>query len=88
MHNAWVEGRTAYLAWYSGGVRIVDFSDPRHPVETGYFVPPARPDPKAEQGPIRLPATPLVWGVQKHADGFLYASDINGGLYVLEHTGP
>lgn len=39
VHNSVIQGNTAFLSWFSDGVRAVDFSDPRSPREVGSFVP-------------------------------------------------
>jgi hypothetical protein len=81
IHNPLVIGRHALASWYSDGIRLLDLSDPRLPREVAAFVPPAVPDPEGRQ-----PTAPLVWGVARTAD-LLLASDINGGLYVLQVDG-
>ena len=40
VHNAVVRGNTAYMSWYSDGVRVLDISNPRAAKETAAFVPP------------------------------------------------
>ena len=77
LHNITVEDGTAYLAWYSDGVRVLDLSDPSAPKERASFVPPDVTDPNGFFAPKAL-----VWGVSVQ-DDVVYASDINGGLYVL-----
>lgn len=77
IHNPVVRGRTAYLSWYSDGVRVVDISRPTRPREIASFVPPDVADPFGF-----FPTAPLVWGVVVHR-GLVLASDINAGLYVL-----
>ena len=72
MHNIVVRGNRAYLSWYFEGVRIVDFSQPHAPREVAAFV----PDP-TETSPG------LFWGIYVHTD-LVLASDILGGLYILE----
>ena len=77
LHNITVANGTAYLAWYSDGVRVLDLSDPSAPKERASFVPPDVPDPHGF-----FPPKALVWGVSVQ-DEIVFASDINGGLYVL-----
>ena len=77
MHNAVIEGSTAYISWYSDGVRVVDLSEPSVPTEVASFVPPDVPDPNGY-----FPPKALVWGVFVQ-DELIFASDINSGLYVL-----
>lgn len=70
---------TAYVAWYSDGVRILDTSDPANLTEVAHFVPPDRADPSGS----RLPAKALVVGVDKGPNCTVVISDINSGLYIL-----
>jgi len=39
VHDPKVHGNTLYLSHYSGGVRMVDITDPSSPVETGAYIP-------------------------------------------------
>ncbi|WP_019412492.1 LVIVD repeat-containing protein [Paenisporosarcina sp. TG20] len=39
VHDPKVHGNTLYLSHYSGGVRVVDITDPSSPVETGAYIP-------------------------------------------------
>lgn len=71
-------GDDALVAWMSDGLRVVDLSDPTAPVARAHYTPPATSDPTdnyAEQ--------PHVVDVAEHGDQVV-ASDINGGLYVLD----
>jgi hypothetical protein len=64
-------------AWYQGGVSVVDFTDPAHPLEIAYF----------DRGPID-PKT-LVLGGDWSAywyNGYIYGSEIARGLDVFELT--
>jgi hypothetical protein len=90
VHNNIVVGGREYASWYSDGVRIVDVSDPTHPTEIGFFIPPPEPDP---QGFIVAPdgnrSLTLVWGVAIGDDPELvYASDINSGLWIFRVVAP
>jgi hypothetical protein len=71
IHNPFVRGSTAYLSWYSDGIRVVDISQPTAPRETAAFVP--------------ATGFPFVWGVYVDRD-LIFASDFETGLYVLKHT--
>lgn len=71
IHNPFVRGSTAYLSWYSDGIRVVDISQPAAPREIASFVPPNE--------------FPFVWGVYVDGD-LIFASDFESGLYVLKRT--
>jgi hypothetical protein len=86
VHNVIVEelgdAVKAYLSWYSEGVLILDVTDPTDPLETARFHREG-PDFEAENGGIQD-----VWGIYKIPnEPWIYASDRNGGLYVLKEFG-
>lgn len=81
-HNVIVEGTKAYVSWYSEGVVVIDVADPYHPVEVGRYHE-SGPDFEARNGGIQD-----VWGIYKEPrKPWIYASDRNGGLYVLQELG-
>jgi len=82
VHNVIVEGSKAYLSWYSDGVLILDISDPYNPVEIARYHREG-PDFEAMNGGIQN-----FWGIYKESNRpWIYASDRNGGLYVLKEYG-
>ncbi|MFC5381420.1 PA domain-containing protein [Aquipuribacter nitratireducens] len=81
-HNVIVEGTKAYISWYSDGVLVLDVSDPYNPVEVARYHE-SGPEFEARNGGIQD-----VWGIHKQARSpWIYASDRNGGLYVLKEYG-
>jgi hypothetical protein len=82
VHNVVVEGRKAYLSWYSDGVLVLDISDPYNPVEVARYSGGGEAF-EAQNGGIQD-----VWGIWKEpGKPWLYASDRNGGLYILKEYG-
>ncbi len=87
LHNIVVEtnddGRVkAYLSWYSDGVLVIDVTDPYNPVEVGRYHQ-AGAEFEESNGGIQD-----VWGIYKVTDSpWIYASDRNGGLYILKEYG-
>jgi hypothetical protein len=81
-HNVIVEGTKAYISWYAEGVIVLDIADPYNPVEVARY---------HESGPEfeeRNAGIQDVWGVYKIPDEpWVYASDRNGGLYILKELG-
>ena len=76
-HQPWEhvrEDNLVFLAWFAGGVRVVDLSNPYAPREVGYFVPPA---------PSGHPA-PQTNDIFVDARGLVYAIDRYRGLTILE----
>ncbi len=87
IHNALVVGTDVYISWYSDGVRVLDATDPAHPTEVAYFVPPAGQNPVKPAQRGVLSQMPQVWGVVvDEATGLIYASDMNSGLWILRRT--
>jgi hypothetical protein len=71
-----VPGRDLFVqSWYQGGISIMDFTDPRHPFEVGYF----------DRGPVD--AAKAVQAGQWSSywyNGLIYGSEIARGLDILE----
>jgi hypothetical protein len=85
-HNVFVETRgnkvTAYISWYSDGVVAIDVTDPFNPVETARYHR-AGAEFENENGGIQD-----IWGIYKEPNSpWIYASDRNGGLYILKEYG-
>ena len=80
-HNLWIEGNTLYVAYYNGGVRVVDISGElmgdlyRQGREIGWFLP------THPEGVV--PNAPMVWGPQPHK-GHIFFSDWNSGLWAVK----
>ena len=80
-HNLWVEGNTLYVAYYNGGLRVVDISGDlmgdlyRQGREIAWFLP---THPKGV-----VPNAPMVWGPQPYK-GKIFFSDWNSGLWCVE----
>lgn len=73
-----VPGRDIMVqGWYQGGVNVIDFTDPRNPVEIAWF----------DRGPIS--DSELIiggsWGAYWY-NGYIYSSEMARGLDVLELT--
>lgn len=82
VHNVVVEDDKVYISWYSDGVLVVDISDPYNPVEVARYNE-TGPEFEEANGGIQD-----VWGIYKEANSpWIYASDRNGGLYVLKELG-
>ena len=87
IHNNFLVGTDVYSSWYTDGVRVVDTTNPTHPVEVAYFVPPAGINPVKPSQRGVLSNTTQVWGVVvDEATGLIYASDMNTGLWILRRT--
>lgn len=73
-----VPGRDILVqAWYQGGISVMDFTDPEHPVEIAYF----------DRGPVdeKLLVSGGSWSAYWY-NGRIYSSEIARGLDILELT--
>ncbi|HZJ48035.1 MAG TPA: hypothetical protein VFD97_03230, partial [Acidimicrobiia bacterium] len=87
-NDAVIDDGYLYAAWLSGGLRIVNLSDPEHPTEVASFVPPTRVDPQRQfAAPNGNIAMPLAWSVHVQ-DDLIYLSDLNTGLWILRLSQP
>jgi hypothetical protein len=68
--------KLAYFAWYSGGLRVVDITDPAAPTEVGRYI-----DPQGNN----------FWGValaeDQNGDRIVLESDRDFGLFIFRYTG-
>ena len=78
-HNVYVHDGFAYLSYYQDGVRVMDVSDPREPVEVAWYDTYPEPVQTLFEG---------CWGVYPFAGpDRIYASDRTHGLFVLAFNG-
>lgn len=65
-----------YIAWFSGGLRVVDIADPMRPTEIAWYIPePAQGQPSPQSNDVDVDSRGLV-----------YLLDRNVGLDILEVT--
>jgi len=80
-HNYWVDGDLLYVAYYNGGVRVVDISGElmgdlyNQGREIAWILP---SDPNGY-----VPNAPFTWGAQLHK-GHIFYSDWNSGLWAAK----
>ena len=86
-HNLWVEDGLMYIAYYQGGLRIVDVSGElrgdlyRQGREVGRY------RTSAAIGEGITPLSAMAWGPQPHK-GNIFVSDMNSGLWVIKYARP
>jgi hypothetical protein len=86
-HNIWVEDGLLYIAYYQGGLRVVDVSGElrgdlyKQGREVAWF------QSAGEEGEAVVPNAPLAWGPQPHK-GNVFMSDMNSGLWVIQVEPP
>jgi hypothetical protein len=86
-HNMWAEDGKLYIAYYNGGLRIVDIRGElrgdlyRQGRQIGYF--------HTANDKGYVPNEPMAWGPQPFK-GNIFVSDMNSGLWVvkLDEKGP
>ena len=70
-----IDDHLVYCAWFAGGLRIVDISDPERPDEAGFFIPkPAGGEPSPQSNDVDVDDRGLV-----------YLLDRNRGVDVVEY---
>ena len=80
VHNMWAEGDKLYVAYYNGGIRVIDIAGElrgdlyRQGRQVGFFYP--------TDEHAFVPNSPMTWGPQLHK-GNIFASDMNSGLWVV-----
>ncbi|MGH2569382.1 MAG: choice-of-anchor B family protein, partial [Bacteroidota bacterium] len=80
VHNVFVKGNLAYVAWYADGLKVIDISNPSLPQLVGYY--------DTHPGP---PVAQYVgaWGAYPYySSGKVIISDMQTGLYVLRYVQP
>ncbi|HXQ53927.1 MAG TPA: hypothetical protein VN802_22735 [Stellaceae bacterium] len=89
IHNPDIQkyGNLMYIAYFNAGLRVFDISDPQLVTETGWFMPPERPDAPPTAGNH---ASPIEWteDVAVDARGNIYISEDKWGIFVLRYKGP
>src|SRR3989442_7794395 len=86
-HNPFVDrsDTLVYLTYFNAGLRIVDIADARLPREVGYFIP---PDPTRRYGTLPKKLVVQSEDVLVDARGYIYLTEKNQGLWILQYTGP
>ncbi|NNU81089.1 RNA polymerase subunit sigma-70 [Halovulum dunhuangense] len=71
-----LDSHLVYLTWFAGGLRVLDVSNPKLPVEVAHFIPGPGPD----------GSPPQSNDVTLDDRGLIYVIDRTGGLDILEMT--
>jgi hypothetical protein len=91
-HNPTATPSLVITSWHSGGVQVIDVSNPAAPVQVGEFVPglDQRPPAVVQEDPMLSAGQDKVamWSYPIIRNGLIYVTDIRNGLYVLKYTGP
>jgi hypothetical protein len=92
-HNPTLTQNLAIIDWHSGGLQIIDTSDPTHPVQAGFFVPDppasvANEDPALSQGAASKNHKTVFWSYPIINNGSIYVIDVRNGLFIFKYTRP
>jgi hypothetical protein len=83
--GTFVSSRLIFATYQNAGIRVFDISDAFAPKEVGALVPP-QPNKLADTRPNRTRVIQSA-DVFVDANGLIYATDYNAGLYILEFGG-
>ena len=76
-HNVHVKDDFVYISHYTTGLKIIDIFDPSDPIEVAAFDTYPQNDFEGYYG---------CWGAYPFTEnGYVYASDMQNGLYILDH---
>jgi hypothetical protein len=80
-----ISSELIFATYQNAGIRVFDIKDEYRPVETAAFVPP-KPSRLVDTRPGRAQVIQSC-DIFVDASGIVYATDYNGGLYILEYNG-
>ena len=88
-HNPTLTKNIAFITWHSGGLQVVDISNPAKPAQLTEFVatpviPILQEDPVLSSGGDKV----VAWSYPIIKDGLIYFVDVRNGLYVMKYSGP
>jgi len=78
-------GSFIYLTYFNAGLQVFDISDAQRPTIGGYYIP---DDPPKRLGVLPRDLVHQAEDVIVDARGYIYMTEKNSGLYVMEHTPP
>ena len=88
-HNPTVTKNLAIITWHSGGLQVVNISNPAKPSQAAEFladpvIPILQEDPVLSSGGDKV----VAWSYPIVKDGLIYFVDVRNGLYVMRYKGP
>jgi hypothetical protein len=88
-HNPTLTRNLAFITWHSGGLQVVDISNPLKPTKVTEFVadpviPILQEDPILSSGGDKV----VAWSYPIIKDGLIYFVDVRNGLYIMRYSGP
>ncbi|HYI46704.1 MAG TPA: hypothetical protein VE174_14695 [Actinomycetota bacterium] len=87
-HNPTLTKHLAIISWHSGGLQVIDLTDPAKPKQAAEWYPEPLPavvmeDPVLSSGQDKV----VVWSFPIIQDGLIYVVDVRNGLYILRYKG-
>lgn len=88
-HNPTLTKSLAFVSWHSGGLQVIDVTDPQKPTAAASWSPDPLPavvmeDPVLSSGQDKV----VVWSYPIIQGGLIYVVDVRNGLYILRYKGP
>ena len=88
-HNPTLTRHLAFISWHSGGLQVINLTNPARPKQTAQFRPEPLPvvlqeDPALSSGRDKV----VVWSYPIIHKGSIYVTDVRNGLYILKYKGP
>lgn len=88
-HNPTLTKHLAIITWHSGGLQVVDISNPAKPSRAAEYladpvIPILQEDPVLSSGGDKV----VAWSYPIIKDGLIYFTDVRNGLYVMRYKGP
>jgi hypothetical protein len=88
-HNPTLTRHLAFVSWHSGGLQVIDVSNPKKPKQAAAWFPDFLPlviseDPVLSSGQDKV----VVWSYPIIQNGLIYVVDIRNGLFILRYKGP
>ena len=88
-HNPTLTKHLAFISWHSGGLQVVDITNPRKPVQAAEWKPTPLPYVLQEDPALSAGAEKVVtWSYPIIQDGLIYVTDVRNGLHILRYKGP
>ncbi len=93
-HNPTHTPNVVLTTWHSGGLQLIDVSDPSSPTQLAEYFP--DPPDEVQMEDPRLSSDPdtgrnekvVMWSYPIIKGGLIYVVDLRNGLYVLDYDGP
>jgi hypothetical protein len=88
-HNPTLTKNLAFVSWHSGGLQVINISNPKKPSQAAEWFPDPLPlvvteDPALSSAQDKV----VVWSYPVIQKGLIFVVDLRNGLYILKYKGP